>query len=41
MILDAINVIKNGYLGVAGWVDEHPHASLWIALAVLVVALVL
>lgn len=37
----AINIVKDGYLAVIAWVDDHPHAALWITLALLVAVLVL
>jgi hypothetical protein len=26
----ALNSIKDGYLAAVGWIDSHPHATLWL-----------
>lgn len=36
----ALTAIKDGYLRVIQWVDDHPHVALWGATAALIVALV-
>lgn len=33
--------LKAGYGKVVQWVDDHPHATLWLATGVLVAVLVL
>ena len=37
---NALNKVKDGYLKAVGWVDYHPHLTLWLATVALLVALV-
>ena len=37
----SLNALKDGYLMAAGWIEAHPHRTLWLALAVITAALVL
>lgn len=32
-----INSVKDGYLKAVGWVEDHPHAMLWIGVGQAVV----
>lgn len=36
-----MNMIWQGYLEAVGWVQNHPHRTMWLATAAIVVALVL
>lgn len=37
----AVNAVKDGYLWVVQWVDDHPHKVVWLWPASLILALVL
>jgi hypothetical protein len=28
---NALNAMKDGYLAAVGWIDRHPHLTLWLA----------
>lgn len=36
----AINWLKDKYLWLVDWVDDHPQMSIWIAAVVIIAALV-
>ena len=36
----ALNAVKDGYIRAVDWVVFHPHATIWLGTAALVVALV-
>lgn len=36
-----INAVKYGYMKAASWVEAHPHRTIWLSVAAIVLALVL
>jgi hypothetical protein len=38
---NVLNAVRDGYLAAVGWVDRHPHLTLWLAAAALAGVLVL
>ncbi len=36
----AIDAVVSGYLAAVNWTETHPHKTIWLGLAVVVLALV-